>query len=169
MKFKSRNLKFILMIFVVMFFVAGCTKKVEKEQALLDNDEVSEAEKAEYKKNCEIAAQKAYNIYKSKYTKAIKEGVCGNPTNSYIQITFKVDEKLLYQFSYKVGDDEASYNETLGNTENHEQCENLPEDENPGLYCASQNLMLSSYKTSLELTDSIYSYKYMMVDLSKLK
>lgn len=168
MKLESRKLKFILLVFAVLTLVVGCIKKEEKEITTFD-DEVSEEEKAEYKKNCETAAQKAYDIYKSKYTKAIKEGVCSNTSNKYIQITFKVEEKLLYQFRYTVGEDEAEYNETLGNTENHEQCENLPEDESPGLVCASQNLMLSSYETTLDLTDSMFSYQYMMVDLSKLK
>ena len=169
MKFESKNLKCLVLLLAVLVLVAGCGKKIEEKEIIPDYDSVTEEEKAEYKKNCEIAAQKAYDIYKTKYTQKIKEGLCGNPSNKFIQITFKVDEKLLYQFNYTVGEDKASYNETLGNTENHEQCENLPDDENPGLVCASQNLMLSSYQTTLDLTDSIYSYEYMKIDLSILK
>ncbi len=165
---KNKYLKLFVLVAVLLTFVVGCGKKEEKEKDHPSyNDEPTEAEKKEYKKNCEIAAKKAYASYKARSDKPVIEGVCANPSNNFIQITFKVDEELLYQFRYIVEDDSIDYNESLGNTENHEQCKGKSEEE-LGLVCASQNLMLTSYKTTLDLTDSIYSYQYMKIDLSKL-
>ena len=165
---KNNYLKMFVLVAVLLTVVVGCGKKEEREDQPNLNDKPTEAEKKEYKRNCEIAAKKAYASYKTITNKPIIEGVCSNPSNSYIQIFFKLDEELLYQFRYDVEDGSIDYHETLSNTENHEQCKTQSEG-NLSTVCANQNLMLSSYKTVLNLTDSVFSYQYMMIDVSKLK
>ena len=164
---KNKNLKLFVLFALMLTLVVGCGKKEEKETVDPIDDGPSESEKKEYKRNCEIAAQKAYNSYKIRSSKPIKEGLCSSSSSNFVYIYFKIEDELLYQFQYIVDEDRISYNETLGNTENHEQCKGQSKDD-LSIVCANQNLLLANYETTLDLTDSIYSYQYMKVDLSKL-
>jgi PDZ domain-containing secreted protein len=166
----KRKILGLLFIFVVLVGITGCGKKEEEEEGLYP-EEVSEAEQKVYKENCDKAAQNAYDLYKTKYSRKLIEGVCSNTSNSHITITFKAGDKVFYRFTYNVDDDTVDHNEQIYSTENYEeQCESLPEDQR-GLFCATQKLIISGYDTEVSLTnkDHPYSYQYWMIDTSKLK
>ena len=160
---------------ILCLLLIGCNKENNEvsDEGTLKPSNSEEREKLVRK--CEVAAQSAYNVYKTNHSGEIIESFCDGTMEGTFQIYFKVTDKKIYQYKYSFDEDRIiGADNDLTHTENYDAYIKICNEGNATTYqelvCSQQKLLLQSYDTVKKLsTNNLFNNKYAELDISKLK
>ena len=160
---------------ILCLLLIGCNKNDNNNNNLDDGfmKPSNSEEREELAKDCEVAVQKVYDEHKVNYNNQVIEGFCSKNSieGDYYSIYFKINDNLIYQYSYSSVKDDVNLS---GNTEEYEQnkkkCDDGSATQYQSLVCSVQKVLLNTYASIKKSASNEYlNNLYIEIDVSKLK